>query len=238
MRKTTIFFNKFGFTLVELLVVIAIIGVLIALLLPAVQAAREAARRMTCSNHLKQIGIGTHNFHDTTNGLPPAVLFANRPSIFMFLYPYIEQQSLFDNLVATNHFVKATESATAGTKCNDSTWFLPLDESVKRAFSSINVYLCPSRTSVGFYKKNGSLYGPTSDYVIALVNDASNNSDGGNRADAWAFNIDTNGSAAIAGYDANKRTQFAKGPFRVTILTFRAAASQPTDPGIDINNYN
>jgi prepilin-type N-terminal cleavage/methylation domain-containing protein len=88
--------KKRAFTLVELLVVIAVIGVLIALLLPAVQAAREAARRMQCSNHLKQIGIGLHNFHDTKNGLPPYFIETVKPGFWVTLIPYIEQQSAYN----------------------------------------------------------------------------------------------------------------------------------------------
>ncbi|MCH2114741.1 MAG: DUF1559 domain-containing protein [Pirellulales bacterium] len=88
-----------GFTLVELLVVIAIIGVLVALLLPAVQAAREAARRVTCVNHLKQIGLAIHNYHDATGKLPASTGYpktSNTGTWATLILPYLEQQTLFD----------------------------------------------------------------------------------------------------------------------------------------------
>ena len=93
--------SKAGFTLVELLVVIAIIGVLVALLLPAVQAAREAARRTSCTNNLKNIALAMLNFHDSHRALPasnrpPGATTNPRYSAFMLLLPYCEEQNVYD----------------------------------------------------------------------------------------------------------------------------------------------
>src|SRR6186713_2532511 len=100
-----------AFTLIELLVVIAIIAILIALLLPAVQQAREAARRTQCKNNLKQISLALHNYHDVFNTFPPGQVYcqagptvcnANRPTWSFgwtwttFLLPYIDQAPLFN----------------------------------------------------------------------------------------------------------------------------------------------
>jgi len=103
--------KHFGFTLVELLVVIAIIGVLVALLLPAVQAAREAANRASCGNHVKQIGLALHNYHDAFNKFPPGAV-DNDPATTaaadqtdashwgwaVMILPQIEQGALYDRL--------------------------------------------------------------------------------------------------------------------------------------------
>ena len=100
-----------GFTLIELLVVIAIIAVLIALFLPAVQAAREAARRAQCINNLKQLGLAFHNYESSQTVLPPAfvgagignvVAWTNGWSALARILPYIEQGNLFN---AANFFI-------------------------------------------------------------------------------------------------------------------------------------
>tara|TARA_R110002095_G_C4239429_1_gene238803 strand:- start:404 stop:1273 length:870 start_codon:yes stop_codon:yes gene_type:complete len=103
-----------GFTLIELLVVIAIIGVLVALLLPAVQQAREAARRSQCKNNLKQLGLAMHNYHDVYQTFPvgwtapsPTSERNRGPgwSFFVRLFPFHDQTNLYNSLVGDNQLI-------------------------------------------------------------------------------------------------------------------------------------
>jgi prepilin-type N-terminal cleavage/methylation domain-containing protein/prepilin-type processing-associated H-X9-DG protein len=96
--------KKNGFTLVELLVVITIIGILVALLMPAVQSAREAARRSQCQNNLKQIGLALHNFHAQVGNFPPGEIGSttNLTGWGTYLLPFIDQQALYQAVTAAS----------------------------------------------------------------------------------------------------------------------------------------
>ncbi len=123
-----------GFTLIELLVVIAIIGVLIALLLPAVQAAREAARRAQCTNNLKQIALAVHNYNDANGSFPPARKGCCWGTWNIFILPYMEQTPLFN----------AWNSIGNNVTGFDGNWryFGLTNQTVADAV--ISSYLCPS----------------------------------------------------------------------------------------------
>ncbi|MCL2622249.1 MAG: DUF1559 domain-containing protein [Planctomycetaceae bacterium] len=144
--------KRLAFTLVELLVVIAIIGILIALLLPAVQAAREAARRMQCTNHLKQLGLGIHNFVDARKVLPNAShqkTLWNTPhgngytntGVMSLILPYIEQQSVYDVLSTTDWGFAGYPGA--GWAPDDWFWYFYEPKPAITA-SLIPCYRCPS----------------------------------------------------------------------------------------------
>jgi prepilin-type N-terminal cleavage/methylation domain-containing protein len=132
-----------AFTLVELLVVIAIIGVLVALLLPAVQAAREAARRAQCANNLKQIGLGFLNFESTKKHFPPGqfkplgLATSKAVSWTVWHLPYIEQQNVFDQF----DFSKSVTEH-------------PNNRADMKGPSNaiLDVYLCPSTSRLGNYR--------------------------------------------------------------------------------------
>lgn len=164
--------SRSGFTLVELLVVIAIIGILVGLLLPAVQAAREAARRMQCSNNLKQLALAAHNYHDAYNTFPwnsdsgdqaghPNNAAMNHPqnrwmqfSWLTSVLPFIEQNNLYDQ-------INFNTAESMGHPTN-----------VPFATTVVSTFLCPSnqqesmrQNQISGYRHSGGMTGAGTDYV-------------------------------------------------------------------------
>lgn len=143
--------NVRGFTLIELLVVIAIIGVLIALLLPAVQMAREAARRIACANNLKQIALGFHNYHEAHNAFPIGGYGGGLPTIAagqtagaralrigswgQSLLPYLEQAPLYNSINQDLWYIQPENSTAGGT--------------------ILSVFLCPTSPNPSKTRPNG-----------------------------------------------------------------------------------
>jgi hypothetical protein len=164
-------------------VVIAIIGLLIALLLPAVQAAREAARRMQCTNNLKQLGIGIHNFHDTQQGVVPLAIYNPKPSFFALLLPYIEQGNLYDILTSVKKYNGTGYPAIFfdGSHGNIEfdTWFVSYlatypdgGKNYREALSSVPLFKCPSRRSGIKYNLSSAgsnNNGPRGDYAAVVT---------------------------------------------------------------------
>jgi prepilin-type N-terminal cleavage/methylation domain-containing protein len=162
-----------GFTLIELLVVITIIGVLISLLLPAVQSAREAARRMQCSSNLKQIVLALHNYESTQRRYPPAGIgygwcrfseehgdqYITNANGLVFLLPYLEQQPLYDEFVLDEAFANVMRgndtccapTTSAGTLSGD-----PMDNgNAAHSTLTLNVFRCTSDSGDPYLEETG-----------------------------------------------------------------------------------
>jgi prepilin-type N-terminal cleavage/methylation domain-containing protein len=159
--------SRAGFTLVELLVVIAIIGILVALLLPAIQAAREAARRTQCTNHLKQLALAAHNFQDTYGGLPPIVSHSEGPTFFMHILPFVEQQALYD--LYRGGAQNAASEVTHVRYWDNKNYEIIRDSLGADTIQGIPVFHCPSYRKPDVQRGPGNAKGPKGDYAVVFM---------------------------------------------------------------------
>ena len=206
---------------------------LIALLLPAVQAAREAARRMQCTNHMKQIGLSVHTFLSARDGIPPICVFANYKTIFGILYPYCEQASLaeiFDTRPPNDY----TPWWDDRPEQSHGVWFMSelMDAQKRRSLASVPYMKCPSRRSgIQMFEDGHAAAGPTGDYVTIVTKRQPVNS----AFDYW-HDVCIVGSAPRAvGFFATQGD--FRGPFRLGSITFRRNAQGETVSGNDAMHY-
>lgn len=199
MTGSMVWLRRRGFTLIELLVVIAIIAVLIALLLPAVQQAREAARRSQCKNNLKQIGLALHNYHDTFGKLPPGGVYVNEsqptnsnggaitewgPSWMVLILPQMEQTNLLQ-LYSPLYAISCPAATYQGNATLRS--------------SKVPNYRCPSDNNIDI---------PYNDGVMPTVLWA--------RASYAASAIQLSGGGAFTQTPWNQQASFQRGMFGVS----------------------
>ena len=169
---------KHGFTIIELLVVIAVISLLIALLLPAVQSAREAARRLQCSNKLKQIALALHNYHDAHNRFPaagrgygmcvgiPASGQVKNSNGLVSLLPYLEQGALYSQFRLDEAFADHNQNSSGVLVGNPV-----LNGNAALSEKMLPIFLCPTdATSDAQRPLVGSFYGPAPGFTGAATN--------------------------------------------------------------------
>jgi prepilin-type N-terminal cleavage/methylation domain-containing protein/prepilin-type processing-associated H-X9-DG protein len=221
-----------GFTLVELLVVIAIIGTLVGLLLPAVQAAREAARRMSCSNNLKQIGLACLNFHEARQGLPPAGISEKRFSFYVLIMPFLEEQSNYDLLASRPNAngvtgINKTIWTGASTYADLSYVWDRMSAEQRAGFTSLP-YGCPSRRSGAqklINKPTNYVRGFASDYAfpgVRVFNDGTTFGNTDNWGMLWlTFDGKENTASSVAVAIASQR-----GPIRGARVTVTGDATK------------
>ena len=218
--------HRAGFTLIELLVVIAIMAILIALLLPAVQQAREAARRSQCKSHLKQIGIALHNYEETNGTFPPFFIHrTGNPSRIadadkganwlVFLLPFVDQQPLYNQW---NFDIPANQNA--GRRTELAIYKCPTDPNSSGNFCSyaggdwargnygMNVSPCAHGVGAGTGGNPGGMSGSNRALRLAEITDGTSNTVAVDELRAGVNQQDLRGSWAMPGLGAGTAAMF------------------------------